>query len=111
MKKQRQERGTVERLAHARRVLAHCEAATAAQAARRVLVRAAATTRTVISRANDAEAALAQVTRACAVNESGVFSDPLVREADLLAARQAVDKAIASIAAAKWPTHSDYKKF
>jgi len=97
VRKQRQERGTIERLAHTRRVLAHCETQMAKQTA----------TRAVISHACEAERMICQVTRAHALNGAGVFADPTARKTDLLSAREAIDRALAAMIAGAWPAGSE----
>jgi cytochrome c peroxidase len=98
MRNHRKEHGAADRLAHARRVLAHCETQIAEEAARQAIAAASVVTRTVISHATEAERMLSQITRAHALNGAGVFADPALREADLLSAREAIDQALAAMA-------------
>jgi len=107
MRKHRQAHGATAHLEHARRVLAHRHAEMAKESAREVIAPAVAATRTVVSHANEAERMLSQVTRAYALNGSGVFADPALRRADLLGAREAIDQALAAMSAGKWPSDSD----
>jgi hypothetical protein len=44
------------------------------------------------------------------VNMLGVFSDPAKRRGELQAAREAIDKALALLNAAPWPTKEDYDR-
>lgn len=44
------------------------------------------------------------------VNLLGVYSDPVKRRGELQAAREAIDKALALIDAAPWPTKEDYER-
>jgi hypothetical protein len=99
MRKLRTGHGATGRLEHARRVLAHCEGEMAKQAARQTIAAAGTATRTVICHASEAERMIAQVTRAHVLNGAGVFADPALREADLLGAREAIDQALAAMAA------------